>query len=186
MQPINRQTKTCNNAFIGGGLLLRAFVLIASVFATGCCNPILDRGCSARQDIDGSDLGTLGCTDNCATEPFSPNECSTNPCVASTDPQNGHPIHMPALPYIGSRIKTWGAQASGHFQNNFFTRSVDAHKARKLAKIDAKNAPPWPTFHPIPTRPVFFPDDSQVMDNESEIHILTGPTANYGQFVPAK
>jgi hypothetical protein len=186
MQPTYRQPKTCNNACIGGGMSLRAFVLIGSFFVTGCCNPMFERGCSTGQSINCSNIEAIGFADNCATEPCSSGECSTDSCFAPTDLQSGQPIHMPALPFIGSRFKSWGAQASGHLQNNFITRSVDAHKARRLAKIDAKNAPPWPTFHPIPTRPVFFPDHSSVMDNQSEILNSPNPTANYGQFEPAR
>lgn len=185
MQLTYRKTKTCNNACIGGGMSLRAFVLIASVFVTGCSNPMFERGCSPGQEIDCSVLGTFGDTDSYATVSSWSNECETDPYLAATDYQSEHPTHMAALPFIGSRFKSWGAQATGHLQNNFITRAVDAHKARRLAKIDAKNAPPWPTFHPIPTRPVFFPDNSQVMDNESEVLNSTSPTANYGQFEPA-
>jgi len=185
MQPTYRQTKTCSNACIGGGLLLRAYVLLASVYATGCSNPMFDRTCSPRPDIACTDLETLNCASDWATGSTS-DSFLPETCFAGTDPQNGHLVHAAVLPNIGSRFKNWGAQAGSHLHNNFVTRSMDAHKARRLAKIEAKNAPPWPTFHPIPTRPVFFPDDSQVMDNESEMPNSTSPTANYGQFVPAK
>jgi hypothetical protein len=185
MQPTYHQTKTCNNASIGAGVSLRAYVLLSSVFVTGCCNPMFERPCSPSPEFACSVPVELSCAETCANEPCTSETHTTDSCLNITGPQNDRPFNAPALPYLGSRIRAWGSQAGQHLHDNVFTRSIDAHKARRLAKIEAKNAPPWPTFHPIPTRPAFFPDDSQLMDNESHEHNSPGPTANYGQFAPA-
>jgi hypothetical protein len=47
--------------------------------------------------------------------------------------------------------------------DNRFSRAIDRHKA-------AKNAAPWPRFHPVPTYPVFYPNsqtDSVVEPTQS-------------------
>ena len=189
MQLSYSQIKTRDNASIGDGMSLRAFVLSAyiisaTVFMTGCCQPIFNQHCGTCSDVEGfacTDSNADPCTDACAGhDSAGPNHLA------------GYPSHMPALPHIGSRLKSWGAKAGSHLHDNFITRAVDAHKANKLAKIEAKNAPPWPTFHPVPTGPVFFPTTSDEQENVFEENLLTEnlteelsrtlPTTNYGQF----
>ena len=190
MQPSYSQIKTRDNASIGDSMSLRAFVLSAyiisaTVFMTGCCQPIFNQHCGTCSDVAGFACGD-SCTDAC------PDACPGHDLMGPNDP-GGYPPHMPALPHIGTRIKSWGAKAGSHLHDNFMTRAIEAHKANKLAKIEAKNAPPWPTFHPVPTGPVFFPTTS----DEPEENVLTEnlprenlsqeisrplPTTNYGQF----
>jgi len=182
MQPSYSQYKTRDNASIGGGMSLRAFIISAftvstTLFTTGCCQPIFDQPCITCSDVEG-----LACGDSCT-------DAGTGDGSAGPNHLAGYLSHRPAIPHIGTRVKSWGAKAGSHLHDNFVTRAVDAHNAHKLAKIEAKNAPPWPTFHPVPTGPVFFP----TTNDEPEENVLTEkmakelysrplPTTNYGQF----
>jgi len=190
MQPSHCLFKTRDNVSIGGGMSLRAFfisayIISATVFMTGCCQPIFNQHCGTCSDVEG-----FACTDSNA-------DPCTDACIGhgSSGPNHlaGYPSHRPALPHIGTRVKSWGAKAGSHLHDNFITRAVEAHKANKLAKIEAKNAPPWPTFHPVPTGPVFFSTTSDEAEENVTTEILPRenlsressrplPTTHYGQF----
>lgn len=181
MQPMVTICKATYTALIGERCRIRGFIVVTALFGSGCCQSVFQQGNRASR-VTSNCVCIEGCTSSVSLEP---NEGGAVICAdsfnigCSTSSRSGG--------RLGCHDKLAGARLVGHLQDNCLSRALAAHKARQAAKLEAKNAPPWPTFHPIPTGPVFFPDGSQPIDKGPQgVLSQPSPTANYGQFEPAK
>ncbi len=66
-------------------------------------------------------------------------------------PGANYPPHLLQRPFPGRELAgNVRARVSDKLHNNFVTRAIAEHE-------EAKAAPPWPRFHPVPAHPVFYP-----------------------------
>jgi len=163
MQPMLDIPNAIHFVYPRGGLSLRwLFVLGTFVSAGGCqsifCHPFPLHGEVLTTDCEGS------CSD-----------LGRNTCCEGYDGGEGsfynksHPPHFPFLSGAGSKLKSLGAKAKGHVQDNCLTRTAHAHR-------DSKNAPPWPRFHPLPTGPIFFACENQLSTDGIPMASTSAPT----------
>ncbi len=81
-----------------------------------------------------------GCRSICLSPP---NDSYLADCSSDCFQPGTQPIASLQRPYVGQRL-------SGGLHDNWISRKIASHN-------EAKNAPPWPRFHPLPSHPVFYP-----------------------------
>jgi hypothetical protein len=94
-------------------------------------------------------------------------ECGADTCTLYDRSEVAHqwaarlnPVHL-----VPTQVIVWGGAGKARMSNWFENRKAE-HAARKanmndwlVRKKEEANPAPWPRFHPVPTKPVFEPDD---------------------------
>ncbi|MDZ4852882.1 MAG: hypothetical protein SGI77_26650 [Pirellulaceae bacterium] len=109
-------------------------IAFLSVFVSGCGQILIRHDSNYRHD--------LGCEDiDVSTEPAC--EIDRLGLIKSN------------LSWQGERISSGATQCSDKVSEYWYSSRLGQWV---VAKRDAKNAPPYPKFHPIPTHPALYPD----------------------------
>jgi len=159
--------KAIHFVYLRGGLSLRWLIVLGTFVSCGGCQSIFCHPFPIH-----SEVLIKGGEGTCADEEFSTSYDNCDGCEASFY-NEGHRPHFLFHSGVAAKLKSLGAKARGHLHDNCLTRTAHAHRA-------AKNAPPWPQFHPLPTGPVFFECENQFESDGIPM------TANYGQFLSPK